>query len=1155
MPYPPNEQQAAAISEFGADLLVSAGAGTGKTTVLAEKYLRLLEERRAELAEIVAITFTKKAAAEMRDRIRQGLRERQNGAGNEADREFWRNQLQRVDSARIVTFHGLCLGLIQENPLEAGIPPVSGILGEGEERLYLTQAIAELFTEIVQHPGSDSQALVRLILDYGWEALAESLAGLYQAIRESGRDFGAVIGQTAAALQAALAGQSSGLAGLIAEIDELLEFSATQKLTENARGVISLFREGWPDYREMLRNGGGLDELLPALAEVAKGLPKTLPACIKPRVVAIRDQIALAERQLVDRAALDRLAIIEQLLAGLDHRYRELKEEAGVLDFADQQLLARELLQNHPELAERVTGGIRYLLVDEFQDTNGLQLEIVRCLLGEGYQGGRLMAVGDIKQSIYRFRGAEADLLTELGEAIAARQGRIIALTRNYRSNRTVIQFINALSQEMFAGESFPYEPLEAGANDAGSRIEFILTGATADLREQARLVARRIARLVAESAGSETPLGYGDIVLLFRAGTAMPLYQRALGELGIPYYTASGGDLYRRQEIIDQLNLLRLVQQRYDSVALLGLLNSPYVGLTELELYRLCRAEGLAEAFYGRTDFRELLPEGTAARLLEFRDLLGYLQERRELLPIPAMLRLALEKSHYRAMLLGTADAGQRLANLDKLLYKAEEFTASGYHDLNRFLNYLRELEGMAIEEGEAQTQAEGSDVVRLMTIHRSKGLEFPVVILPDLDRQFRMGSRSKLVFHKELGIGFKMAVPEGEAAPTSVWEAIKERDRRDEIAELKRVLYVALTRAKRQLILAGSGASRSHGKTLETAGNWMKWFELLLPLAEAEREFEYQGIPVAVVREVPEVRPPERPVTLLELVAPELAALPASAVQSASEVAAAGAVPRAGCVVPLKVSGILAFKSCPRGFYLRHIMRLDRGPAAEAERAGEAGFGSGDNLGARIGNFVHQAVRADTPDWPEELWRIHFGAAGVPEPERLKADLQRIWRNLQASPYRGRGEIWDEVPFILKFGPEARVEGRFDRLYREPGGPLVLVDYKTHRIGPGQVEQVAQKYQWQLQLYALAVAELWGRLPDRAVLYFPYPDRAALVPLDQAALERTVAEVKEIAGFIAVHPHPGDYPAGSDCEDCRYGWFCHGSGRGQGAAGAAEV
>jgi ATP-dependent helicase/nuclease subunit A len=1141
MPHPPNEQQAAAIHEFGADLLVSAGAGTGKTTVLAEKYLRLLEERRAEIGEIVAITFTKKAAAEMRDRIRQGLRERQNQAENQAELEFWRNQLQRIDGARIVTFHSLCLGLIQENPLEAGIPPVSGILGEGEEQIYLNQAIAELFTEIVQNPTADSQALVRLILDYGWESLAESLAGLYQAIRESGRAFGEVIRQTAEALRDALAARIAGADGLIADIEELLEYSSTQKLTENAQGVLGLFREGWPGYRELLRDGKELDELLPALGELAKGLPKTLPAAIKPRVVAVRDQIDAVKQRLVDGAALERLETLETLLEGLDRRYRELKQESGLLDFADQQLLARDLLQNHPQLAERVTAGIRYLLVDEFQDTNSLQLEIVRSLLGTDYQGGRLMAVGDIKQSIYRFRGAEADLMTELGREIESRGGRTIALTRNYRSNQTVIRFINAFSQELFAGESFPYEPLEAGGNDAGSRVEFILAGETADLREQARLVARRIVRLVAESAGTGTPVGYGDIVLLFRAGTAMGLFQQALVELGIPYYTASGGDLYRRQEIVDQLNLLRLVQQRYDTVALLGLVSSPYVGLSETELYRLCRDEGLAEAFYGREDFEKLLPEPAAARLREFRELLGYLQEHRELLPIPAMLRLALDRLHYRELMLGSVDAGQRLANLEKLLYKAEEFTAAGYHDLNRFLSYLQELEGMEIGEGEAQTQAEGSDVVRLMTIHRSKGLEFPVVILPDLDRSFRLGNRSKLVFHKDLGVGFKIPVPESEAAATSVWEAIKERERRDEIAELKRVLYVALTRAKRQLILAGSGVSRSRGKTLETAGNWMKWFELLLPLAEAGAELEYQGIPVAVVRAVPEVQPPERPVKLLETVAPDLAAAPSPAGRAAPEVAAAGVAANAGCVVPLKVSGILAFKSCPRGFYLRHIMRLERGPAADDEPSDTALPGAGAHLGAQIGNFVHQAVRAGTPDWPEELWKAYFAELQVPDPDRLKADLERIWRNLQASEYRGRGEIWDEVPFILKLEGAVRVEGRFDRLYREPGGGLVLVDYKTHRIAPRQVEGAAAKYFWQLQLYALAVAELWGRLPDRAVLYFPYPDRAVEVPLDQAALARTIAEVREIGAFIAAHPYPGDYPAGADCENCRYGWFCH--------------
>ncbi len=1138
MAHPPNEQQLTAITEFATDLLVSAGAGTGKTTVLANKYLCLLAERRAAIREIVAITFTKKAAAEMRERIRQGVREQLSLAREPAEIEFWQQQLQLIEAARIATFHGLCLRLIQEHPLEAGIPPVSGVLDEGQERLYLMQAATAVLTAAVQTEETENEPLINWIRDYGWDALIDSLISIYQAIRESGRTIAAVIRQTQTALESGLEDALVGLTPLMYEVDELLAFCRSQKLTENATAVINSLREVWPGYREVLEQSRSFHELYPVLNDLGGGLPLTLPAALKERVVPIKEMLVEAQRRLADTEALARLPLLTMFLEDLQHRYRLLKQEGGVLDFADQQLLARQLLQEHPDIARQVQEGIGYLLVDEFQDTNSLQLDLVRLLLGEDYRGGRLMAVGDIKQSIYRFRGAEADLMTELAAEIAARDGRTVALTKNYRSNRTVIHFINALSERLFAGENFAYEPLEPGENDDGSRIEFLCCGET-DSELQAQMLAERVAQMVSESAGAATPVRYGDIVLLFRAGTAMPVYQQALAALNIPYYTASGGDLYHRQEVVDQLNLLRIVQQRYDGIALLGLLASPYVGLTDEQLLRLSQVTDLVSAFYQDGGAVALVDDpAVAERFAAFRELILFLQERRELLPIPALIRMALERMHYREMMLGTVDAVQRLANLEKLIAKAEEFCGQGFHDLNRFLNYLQEMEGMEIGEGEAQTQAEGSDVVRLMTIHRSKGLEFPVVFLPDLDRNFRVGSGLKMVFHKEIGIGFKIPVAEDTPAETTIWRQIKERENRDELSELKRVLYVALTRAKRQLVLVGSGQSKSKGDTLATAKNWMKWFELLLPLAEAQTAMDFQGIPVAVARELEAVNVPSSPVTLLDEIAPA-GADGGGATADNSEVAATAVLDPV--LITLKVSGILAFKTCPRYYYWRYILRLDQGPetgrAVETEREAEPR----GSQGAAIGNFIHQAVRLNSPAWPEELWQRSFGELAPTERERLKTDLERIWNHLRQSAYAGaQTQCWEEVPFVLKLNEWVRVEGRFDRLIRNAAGELILVDYKTHRIGRERMVQAAQGYFWQLQLYALAIAQIWGRLPDRAVLYFPYCDDEVRVPLDREALAQTGAETAAIAKFLAEHDRPDAFARGGDCHECKYRTVC---------------
>ncbi|NLY75505.1 MAG: UvrD-helicase domain-containing protein, partial [Firmicutes bacterium] len=771
MAHPLNEQQAKAVAYFDADLLVTAGAGTGKTSVLTRKYLQLLEERRAGVNDIVAITFTNKAAAEMRDRSQQAVREYLRTSQHPEVTEYWQNQLLKLESARISTFHSFCLGLAREFPLEAGIPPVTGILNEGEEAIYLNQAITTVLTREFNRDGSDRQLLLRLLLDYGWERLANDLAGLYRTTRESGIGLSQAIEMTVDRLNRSGGYSSDDLCG---ELEDFIEFGLSQKLTPRGTEVLNSFREKWPFYRELLKSEHSLETQVRVLTEIRKALPGNLPNVLKERLALIHEMLAGICRRLLDQECRERLPVLGRILEEIDHEYSGIKLEGGLVDFTDQQLLARNLLVNYPELAARIRQGIKYVLVDEFQDTNGLQMEIIGQLVGAGYQGGRLMAVGDIKQSIYRFRGAEAELITDLGALIRARGGQVIALSENYRSDRVIIDFINRISQRIFEDETFDYQPLQATKSGPGAGVEFLLTGSD-DRVKEAQMIAARIAQLVRESQSGPNPVNYGDIVLLFRAGTSVLLYQQALQNLGIPYYNSCGGDFYHRQEIVDQINLLRLMEQRYDPLALLALLTSPYVGLSEAGLFWLSRKGDLVKEFYECAEFPAEISLPERERLRNFRELLDYLLQNRELLPIPAIIRIALERCDYREMLWASPNGSQRVANLEKLLAKADEFTTKGFHDLNRFLAYIAELEGMGILESEAPTEAELGNVVRLMTIHRAKGLEFPIVIIPELDRQFNIRQPGSLVFHKRVGLGMNIPLEEEAVAEPTVLEEIK--------------------------------------------------------------------------------------------------------------------------------------------------------------------------------------------------------------------------------------------------------------------------------------------------------------------------------------------------------------------------------------------
>jgi ATP-dependent helicase/nuclease subunit A len=1162
MGYPLNPEQSEAVSDFGSDLLVTAGAGTGKTSVLINKFLRLLEERRAKVGEIVAITFTKKAAAEMRERIRAQINHNLQTTKSPEEMIFWKNQWLELERARIGTFHSFCLGLIREHPLEAGISPVTGVLDAGEEKIYINQAIESGLTGYLKSPevpDRDRKVLLKILTDFGWEGFRDSIAAVYQTIREGGTGFDEVIELSAAGLQAAIAGNNCQTNHLREEVEELLDFSRTVTLTERAAELLGSLRTELPFYRDALLSNDLPNDILPALDGLKKALPKNMPNTIKDRVSALRDTIDAYYTKLLDQETLERLPVIGAILKRVDRYYFDAKQALGYLDFRDQLLLARNLLRNHPEITREIKAGIRYILVDEFQDTNGLQMEILELLRGKGYQSGRLMVVGDIKQSIYRFRGAEADLIIKLSADFKVGNGRLIPLTRNYRSAPIILRFVNRISGALFSGEPFEYQSLEAVRNDQDAGIEFILGGNSDRLNNddlinqqftEARTVARRIRQLVENSSETGT-FQFGDIAILFRTKTAIPIYQKALQEQEIPCYTAGGGNFYRCPEVVDQLNILRVTLKRYDGIALLGLLASPYVGLSDESLLWLARGRDLVRCFYENDDWGDEIPADECRRLIRFRELLNLLQKQREYLGIPGILRAALDHCQYREVLWSFPDAGQRVANLEKLLAKADEFAAKGFHDLHRFLTYIEELEGVEVIEGEAPTEMEAGNVVRLMTIHRAKGLEFPVVFIPDLDRQFSRNIKGRIAFHKKAGLSFGIKYSENETGFNSNWERIKALNRREDLSELKRLLYVGLTRARQRLFLAGSGHNKSKAVEIEKADNWMKWFELLLPLQKAGPTLEFEGIPIRITRESPETGKRAPAADILARIAQMLEGEAVSLTPVEPEIAATVLAP---VITPitLKVTGLLTFKDCPRRYYLRRRLRL-----AEVNRksfflneedrvdAGWEVFTEPD-LGARIGKFIHQAARYPGSDWPEELWSSAFSDRNDAARAALKIDLWQMWTNFRKSPFtEDSGECWDEAPFTVKLNQNVYVEGRFDRLIRDRDGRLVLVDYKTHRVREDRAGLVAEPYFWQLQLYALAVETLWGSLPDRAALYFMYPDRTVEVPLERGVLERVKTEVVEIGEFIRTHDRLEEYRKGDGCEECGYGGYCGRVGR----------
>ena len=542
----PNPEQRAAVEAHG-EVFVSAGAGTGKTAVLVERFARAVCDDGLDVDSILVITYTRKAAGELRSRIREALLAR---GRPDAARE--------LDGAWISTIHGFCNRLLRAHPFAAGLDPRFRELDEAQAQVLRSEAFDEALASFC---AGDEPERLRLLVAYGGARLRRMLIGIYETLRAAGRPLVLELGEAAP---------------LDDRLDDLRE--AARCLATDAAAT-TLARDDSAALLALIDSGPLPDRLLDLSAFRARG----------ERAASYEEA-----RKRVEQAALDSIAagdreLLQELLNRFHEAYSGAKERESALDFEDLQLAARDLLRDHPEIREREQLRFRALMVDEFQDTNRLQCELID-LLAEGTGEREVFYVGDEFQSIYGFRHADVAVFRERRE----RAGGGLALTRNYRSRPEVLAAVNFLFGEEFGDE---FQPLAASGDFPdpvfGHPVELLVTdkASYADTGEhwrrgEARNIARRVRELV--DTGAAEP---GEIVLLFAAGTDAEWYEEELRRLGLPTYRGTGRRYFGQQQVVDLLAYLRLLQNRYDDQALLTVLASPLVGVSNDALVLIRRA------------------------------------------------------------------------------------------------------------------------------------------------------------------------------------------------------------------------------------------------------------------------------------------------------------------------------------------------------------------------------------------------------------------------------------------------------------------------------------------------------------------------------------------------------------------------------------
>ncbi len=849
------------------NLVVTAGAGSGKTRVLVERYLRLFLSYGVDA--VLAITFTEKAAREMRERVRHTVEERARAVPR-SERAAWEEHRAAIESARIGTIHSFCAALLRAHPAETGLDPQFSVLDEVESAALIAASVDEALAVGVADwkagqleaasQAAPAQAQTSLFMEFGLDDLRAMLVPMLLGGSEVRRAL-ADMPTSAPALQAhwharLVEARHNALAVLRArsawqEAAALVKALAPRAPGNDGRGQQVRAVAAWLEQSalvddpalldfgplESIRLNVGSKKLWPD--ETAFQSAKTALATLRECYRAAETLLKLNPDPELEARAATALLGLRALYALAKECYTAKKAQRDALDFDDLECRARALLEEYPAVRRRWQAELRAVLVDEFQDTNDEQRAIIYALTGlahasephtehaaDGTTAPSLFVVGDGKQSIYRFRGADVSVFRAVAERIVQAGGQAVHLDVCFRAHPPLVEWINRVGAAIFArtGPARPYEfPFEQLRPHRPAppylhcvELHLVAEGEDAAARRsaEAQLLATRIKALVAGEAdvliatnsGWRRP-GYGDIALLFQASTVFDYYEQALRAAGIPFLTTAGRGFYGRKEVQDLIHLLRVLDDPHDELALVGVLRSPLFALDDATILhlRFANPQSLWDAL--------LVPPTTPSAPLDFaRDTLRQLHALRGQMPVVQLLRTALAETGYLASISGLEDGERRRVNVEKLLMAAR---MAGVQGIGAFRDYLDSLLKSEPREGEAPLEAAGS--VQLMTVHRSKGLEFPIVVLPDLGRRSPNQSATWLA-RRPYGLALQLRSPTGEQQRPLAYQLALAEEQRMEQAERERLLYVALTRARDYLLLSGPCATRS-------GSDWLSW------------------------------------------------------------------------------------------------------------------------------------------------------------------------------------------------------------------------------------------------------------------------------------------------------------------------------------------
>ena len=1202
------KEQKRVIDLRGCNILVSAAAGSGKTAVLVERIITMLtaKERPVSVDELLIVTFTEAAAAEMKERIRRAIEKE---LLSRPEDEHLMRQATLIHNARITTIHSFCLSVIRDHFHVIDLDPGFRIGEEGELKLLRHDVMGELLEDFYSWGEPE---FLDFVTAYGTGRDDGKVEELVLKIYEFSRSYPDADGWLSSCVDAYRASsreefEESFLAGLIRE-NARRYLEDAYALTEQGLMVCmepdgpAAYEAALLDDQQMIgrllaaETFGELSERMRgiAFARLAANRDKTVSEEKVSFVKAVRDEVKGLvgdvssqyfyedmDGMLEDLALCEpKMEVLAKLTAEFGKRFEAKKREREIIDFSDMEQYALRILTERRDgglvpsaVAREYQQQFLEIMIDEYQDSNFLQEAILTSISGVSQERYNIFMVGDVKQSIYRFRLSRPELFMEKFDSYSLESGerQRIDLHKNFRSRSEVLESANYIFRQimtkplggiayddgaaLYAGADYPEAAAGYGgecedAAETASPVTEVLVidgdtdgetkGAATEREIEARAIAGRIRELkrshqvVDKETGKFRPVRYSDIVILTRSVKGFAdVFTEVLNREGIPAFAGTREGYFKTQEIGVLLDYLRVLDNAYQDIPLAAVLASSFGGVTELELARVKSAYKEMPFYRAVFAYREEgEDEGLRDKLERCLGQRERLRRRVPYTPVPELLRRIFADTGYGEFVSSMPGGQQRQANLEMLLEKAKAFESTSYRGLFHFVRYIEQLQKYDVDYGEAALEDEQSDTVRVMTIHKSKGLEFPVVFVSGLGKRFNMqDARSSVVLHAGLGVGLD-AVDTGRRtkSPSIVKKVIQKEEALDALGEELRVLYVALTRAKEKLILTGTISNLE--KKMENYGMVRNQEAEQLSFGRLSKASAYwDWLLPSLARLTPEIPVRVRVLGFEDIVKEEVEEETAGRItRAALEQWDADRVydgevrehleTQFGYCYPYADSRVKKLKFTVSELKKRvHFLETFGEGADEAGAYGEVMYeepevvpliprflqGEAELTGASRGTAYHRLLELldFRKEYTEEVlkedmerFRKEGKISGEMADAIRPADIIGFLfcpsgRRMKACALNGT--LKKEQPFVLgvdareiypkeQEGEEILVQGIIDVYFEEPDG-LVVLDYKTDRVR--DAGELKERYHAQLDYYARALERMTGRRVKEKIIY----------------------------------------------------------------------